>query len=459
MKTIFITITRGFIVRNILRSGVLKHLKESGCRIVIFIQAFGKDLPDSLRNEFNDEKVIMIGVPAPKINRLKNKIYRIFSRFSNLLFNNLSTWTYSQTGTLKNLKRPAYKAYLEKIAFTMLSRISFFKKIVRYLEEKFYIKDYEKYFDQYKPSLVFSTSIISKVDMHFMKTARRRGIKTISMPKGWDNTKFLYRFAPDKLIAQNNFLKERAVNDQKIKEENIIICGFPQFDWYRRKDIIISREDFFSLYKLDPDRRLIFFGSEGCWASNDDNIAKYLVELINKDAVVQPSSLLIRPHFSDVKNRRFDKFVNNKNVRVDDNFTISEFFHDNWDPGNDETKKFINAIYHCDIMITVASTLALDACCFNKPIITVAFNALFNPRTGKDVSALLYKTDHYQEVLKTNGVDIVYTNEELVKSINNYLIHPEYKNKERLDLLNKLCYKVDGKSSLRIANAILKEIN
>ena len=44
MKTVFIVITRGFIIRNILRSGVLDNLKRSGCRVVIFLQIMNKNL-------------------------------------------------------------------------------------------------------------------------------------------------------------------------------------------------------------------------------------------------------------------------------------------------------------------------------------------------------------------------------------------------------------------------------
>ena len=52
MKTVFIVITRGFIVRNILRSGILELLKKKGYRIVVFFQSFGRPFPQYLIDEF-----------------------------------------------------------------------------------------------------------------------------------------------------------------------------------------------------------------------------------------------------------------------------------------------------------------------------------------------------------------------------------------------------------------------
>ena len=58
MKTIFITITRGFIVKNVLRSGGLNELKKRGYRIVIFLAC--REVPEYIKDEFAGDQVILI---------------------------------------------------------------------------------------------------------------------------------------------------------------------------------------------------------------------------------------------------------------------------------------------------------------------------------------------------------------------------------------------------------------
>jgi len=85
MKTIFITITRGMVARNILRGGVLDILsQDKNLRIIILIPKIkGQEAPDYFLNEFARENV--------KIELLENKkmgkIERGFNYFiSKLVF-------------------------------------------------------------------------------------------------------------------------------------------------------------------------------------------------------------------------------------------------------------------------------------------------------------------------------------------------------------------------------------
>lgn len=463
MKTVFIVITRGFIIRNILRSGLLDILTNANIKIVIlFVDLKKVGFPESLRKEFERENVIIEVVTAEKKNTyIKQRLYNLFKSLSQYFVFSKSTWSYGQIGNEQKMNRNIAWAYLERAIFTVLSKFHFLKKIARFLEENFFFTPvYNKYFDTYQPDAVFSTSIIATHDMQFMKEAKHRGIKTISMPKGWDNiTKILYRVVPDYIIVQNEIMKAQAKEVQKVAHDNIFVTGFPQFDWYRRPEIILSRKEFFERLGLPEDRKFIFFGSEGTWAPDDKRVAQVLAEALPKDDVfVFPCSMLIRPHYSDVANPRFKDFQGLPFVKVDDNYNLSEFFIDNWNPTVEETKFFVNCMYHCDIMIMIASTLALDAMAFNKSTLGLAYNILHNPRTGEDISKKWYETDHMLAVLSTNAVDIVSSDKELIDMINMNLKNPERKHKERQALIDEVCYKIDGHSSQRVADVIFKAL-
>lgn len=453
-KTVFIVISRGFIARNILRSGVLERLKNAGLKTVIFFDNGGGDnIPEHLRKEFEDDLVCLEIVPP-----LKRKGYARFAKLTSLLVSSRSTWQHSQIGNARNLNRAFFWKYVERAFFGTASKLHFLKTLARFIERRFFANEvYAPYFEKYRPVLVFGASIQSLPDINIMKEAEKRGIPTVAMPKGWDNvTKLLYRFMPDILIVHNERMKKEAARIQRIPPSRFRVTGFPQFDWYKRRDILVSRDTFCERYGLDPNKKIIFFGSEGRWAPGDENIISLLVQWINTPGILaENAQLIVRPHFTDVKSGRLMRFKGLPNTVIDDNFSISDFFGDNWDPGVEETKLFTNLIYHCDVLITVASTLTLDGACFDKPLINVAFKALVHPKTGWDISPLLYAQDHYDWVFETNAVDYVTSETELLQSVNAYLENPTLKRAERMRLVRTMCYKVDGKSSERLAEVLI----
>jgi hypothetical protein len=64
-----------------------------------------------------------------------------------------------------------------------------------------------------------------------------------------------------------------------------------------------------------------------------------------------------------------------------------------------------------------------------------------------------------QNVLKTDGADIALSANELISFINKYIDNPNIKNLEREKIIEEQCYKLDGKSSYRVANYILAALN
>ncbi len=457
-KTIFIVISRGFIIRNILRSGVLDILVDHGMEVVLlFANVRGKEFPNEIRTEFSGRVTIEVLPSDTMGNNFKERLYRKFTQLVSFLVYSPSTWIYSKSGTQRQLQRSKFLPYIQRLIYTPLSKISVLKKLARWIEDHiFYDGTYAHLFDTYRPMVVFSTSIVSKHDIECMKEAKRRGIKTVSMCKGWDNiTKILLRTLPDLMIVQNEGLKNDMERVQNFPRNHIAVTGFPQFDWYKRTEIIIPRAEFFAQLGLPADRRLLFFGSEGAWAPDDDRIAETLAQWVNgSETLVRPCSLLVRPHFSDITNPRFNRFRGIPNVKLDDNYSFSDFFIDNWNPGVAETKFFVNCIYHSDMMIMVASTLALDAACLDKPVIGIGYNVLHRPN-GEDVSRDLYETDHYRAVVQTQAITMVYSDSELKSAVNNYLTNPTHNQAEREVLRKELCFRVDGNSSKRMAHNIM----
>lgn len=421
--------------------------------MVIFLNT--KKVPMYIKEEFGGESVEIAAVPDLTVGR----IHRRFIKFTHFLLWTKTTQRYFKYSR-HFVEKPRIVVALYLLAIRVFSPISFLKPLVRKVELLFKERDerVERWFDEYKPDLVFSTSITSKMDNIFMKAARRRGVKIVSMPKSWDTvTKMYYRFVPDYFLAQNNLLKDQLVKLQDFPEEKIFVTGFPQFDWYRRPDIIRSREEHLKKMGLDPNRAVVFFGSQGIWYDKDYLLAEKIYEWIKNDELAKPAQFLVRPHFSNVKSQLYAKYKNMPKASYDDSYRISDDFRDNWDPSVEETIDFVNTMYHADVIVIILSTLALDAACADKSVINILFGAKF--RKGKDIMPYMQYTNHYEWVFDTNATFKATNFEELKSYINLNLTNPDTKSKERTVLLEKLCYKVDGKSSERIVNAINNILN
>jgi hypothetical protein len=468
-KTIFITISRAFITRNILRSGALSLLKKRGHTIYVFFPA--PSIPEYLKNEFEDEQVKLIAL-NPQVNRW----HRIFSRCGHdylmLTYSTKKRAFYFRNnpnakefiGRANILRTLKILPYLRLFFLYVVSSIKLFKVLYRsiYASLPQSNSDVQHYFDTYKPDLVFSTSITSVLDILLMSEAKQRKIQTISMPKSWDvMMNGYFKFIPDYLLVPNEPSRYGAVHSQNIPAGKVHTVGMAQFDWYVKKDIIKSREEHFAHKGLDPKLPLIFFGCEGAMVSSDHKMAEQIYKWIINNELIKPCQLLARPHFTNADQNILRNLRNKKMVAVD-SYRITNFLADKWDPSTRETIDFVNSVFHCDIMINVASTLSLDAACLDKPVINIGFGCKYEgeDKNSKDITSnVFYDSDHYRWVLGTGGTRKVNSFAELKEQINTYLSDPKQESEGREALRRKLCYKIDGQSSARIVAVIDNVLN
>jgi len=434
----------------------LEGLKKQGHRIFVFLQC--DVIPEYISKEFSCEQVNLIPVPSKEMS--VGKSHRLFILFTHFLIDNGTTRVYFSYSR-HYLKRSVISIFLYQLALTLFGRLGFLKPVVRKIEFLFF-KEKKKFiidiFDKYDADLVFSTSITSCMDNIFMKEAHRRKIKTVTMTKSWDNaTKMYYRFVPDYFLVQNNIIKEKLIELQDVLEDRIFVVGFPQFDWYVKKDIIKPREEHLINKGLDPSLPVIFFGSQGIWYKEDYQIALIMHKWIMENKFVKPCQMIIRPHFTNVKNTPLLKLKGLPRVAYDDGYLTSDVFSDNWDPSIDEIIDFVNTMYHSDVVVVMLSTIALDAACFDKPIINTLFGGTY--RKEKDVTDKLANVVHYKWVFDTHGVTPVNNETDLLKAINMYLENPSINFEGRKKIKDYICNNPDGKSSEKIVSAINFIIN
>lgn len=434
-------------------------MKKAGYRMIIFVRC--KEIPEYLHKEFEGENVTL--VPIFYTDPERSFLYRLICKLAGYFFWNKTArrrCLYDMVHSLrqKPLMPPYFHLFLLRVISAVFGNIKALRLFVRWVSFRFVperVEEVAEYFDLYKPDLVFAASITAKSDTVFIKEACRRKITTVSMPKTWDTvTRTYYHVVPDYFLAQNKILIENLVDLQDFPRENIYLVGFSEFDWYARKDIIRSREEHLKKFGLDPNLPVLFFGSQGKWFPEDVKVAKLIYQWVKNDELVKPCQMLVRPHFLfSGKVDPFLWFKDKERVAYDNTYYYSEAFVGKWDPVTPTIVDFINTITHSDVLIIVLSTLALDGACADKPIINALFWSMFSGK--KDITPnMAFTSTHYEWIFSTNGTSVAMNPEELKSLINQYLENPSLKSKERLALREKLCYKVDGKSSERMVNAI-----
>ena len=360
-KTIFLTIERGMVARNLLHNDFYIRLKER-YNIVIFTP---------LNND--SRFIIEFGGNNIKIAKLikqkrKTKVEKKFTAIHKAIIYNPTVKIKSRYGlSLKHKQtrnfRKKIRNNFERIVFGLfLSKLKFLRDVLKKIDAWWtYENLYQDVFDNYQPVAVFISNISSDLEVNFLRVAKKNRVLSFGMTKSWDNfSKIGFREKVDHLIVWSEYMKDEAILFQNYKAENIKVVGIPQFDIYAGIKDKYARKDFINIYKLDKNKKIILFGQAGPLLSPDD---PYIVGVI-KDWIKRENKnyqVLIRPHFAHHGAREvFNNLVDNQTVFID-TLNNPSLFKDKWDFSKAFHLRLALSMRFCDVLITSITTLFLDA--------------------------------------------------------------------------------------------------
>ncbi|MBU0750272.1 CDP-glycerol glycerophosphotransferase family protein, partial [Patescibacteria group bacterium] len=252
-------------------------------------------------------------------------------------------------------------------------------------------------------------------------------------------------------------VKQYAISMHSYPEERIFISGLPQLDVYVTNNRIRTRDQFLSSLGIDPKALLIVYSAVGKLISyHEPEVIQYLSELIGSGGVVKDAHLLVRLHPAYPSDEGLLKELPNTTiirpgrVGVDDNPLRFDFEFD-----SEETTALMETLKWADVLIQSGSTMAIDAACFDTPIISLGFDGYIENEKLEFSNRRLLIKDHYQRILDTGGTKEVYTEKELISAIQEYIRHPEADKAGRARIVDEQCYRLDGKSGRRVGEYIL----
>lgn len=457
-ETLLMSVFDSNMVRNMLRTDVLRTLRESDAlaRIVLLVR---EDKVAEYTREFADDKVLVRAYPPNQPSRAE--LVAWFAARQIIHTKNVRAKIDELLDRAPGSPLVRFAKYAAALAIYYGSMIPIIDKLIRAAIIATYDgRAFERLMREFHPDIVFLPTIFGNNDVRLLKYCVTHGVPTVGMIKSWDNLlgKDSLLIWPDRLVVHNEIVAGYAHAMHAYPLHRIFISGIPQYDVFVREGFLPDRDAFFKHMGLDPEKRLILYSAMGGWISlHERSIVEMLADIVNNSGrLAYSSQLLVRLHPAYKSD---DQHLYNipgiKVVRP--GVPSSEWGAPRFDFEfrEEDTRELAATLRWSDVAINSGSTMTIDAACFDTPIINIAFDGReHEPKPERSARRLLEK-EHYLPIVQSGGVRIVGDEGDLVEELNAYLSDRGRDAEGRRRVVREQCYRMDGKSGARIASYIL----
>ena len=456
-QRVVVLIPRGEVIRNFVYSGALDEVAKRA-NLTLFSVSTNSDVDASLQERY--------GAPYPLDAYEERWAVRIQREILDVSHNR---WLWSRAAqersrlrdleavTLAQKSKRAAKKFISS-TFANRAGLRFLERVERASSRWLRTTtDYERLFKSLRPSLVFNGSHIhSRNAIQAVQAAQWLGIPTAAFIFSWDNLTSQGRVVLpyDYYLVWNESLKYQLLEMYDwIKPEKVCVTGTPQFDLHFREDTYLSRHDYCKQVGADPNRPLVLYTTGMAnHMPGEPEIVESIAGMLTSYPKKDRPQLLVRVYAKDLTGR-----FNDLRRQRDDILFADPIWEREWlTPKPEDSVALVNALRHCALGINVASTISLELCMFDKPVINVGYNPPSVPIS--DLSyADYYEFDHYKPVVESGAVQVAWSSEQLEELIKKSLSVPEGQQEQRKELIDKMFGQtLDGRSGERVAEALLK---
>jgi hypothetical protein len=316
---------------------------------------------------------------------------------------------------------------------------------------------YENTFRRLRPALIFNGSHVhSENAIQAIQAAQWLRIPTAAFIFSWDNLTSQGRIFPayDYYLVWNEDIKQQLLRIYpRISAEQVFVTGTPQFDFHFRQNSYWSRDQFCLKVGISPDRPIVLY-STGMpnHMPGEPQIVEGIADMLSEMTDLGRPQLLVRVYPKD-HSRRFEEL---KRRRHDIVFPDAQWVPQWLTPTESDNQMLTNTLRHADVGINVASTISLELCMFDRPVVNVAYD----PPGMKSIRvpyARYYEYDHYRTVVESGAVDVARTPEQMRSQLRQSLIDPTARQLQRRLLMQRMFGDtLDGRSSERVAGVLLE---
>ena len=449
MKTIFITIFQGVEAKNILRTGIYRRVvAEPDLRIVFFVRT--PERAAYYRKEFSNPRVIYEAIDY----RSREFWDRLLGFLKFHLIRTATTDLRRRMSAELSGRRISYRLGL--LLNRLLAR-PFWRRMARWLDRWFvHDRSFAAYFDTYQPDLIFLAHLFDDEEISLLREAKRRGIPTVGFVNSWDKltARCMMRLLPDQLLVYNDMVRQEALTHADMAEPNVHVVGIPQYDLYDNYRPT-PREAFMRRIGIDPKKRFILYAPMGeAFSTSDWDIIDLLHRWGSDGRLGQDIDFLVRFQPNDtVAEYEIRKRPWLHYDRPGTRFSATR--GTDWDMSQSEMRHLADTLFHTSLLVCYASSMSVDAAIFGKPVINIDFEIKPAERLIKSPTQF-YGMEHYQKALRTGGIRLVRSAEELAQWLRRYLDDSTLDRQGRARLVSEQCGVMDGNAGRRIARIILE---
>jgi hypothetical protein len=458
MKICFL-ISDGVGIRNYLYSDILHQLNMSGHELVIWHSLDDDVLFQAKRFNQNlnfSEISFSFYKEAIRPRFLRDCIAYSRLKLNSIIKDNptiLDNWLPKKSfkGKVSNFLAKLYGSTLDD--FNKINSVE--SKMRKFLRKSEAYSKYRIDLENIKPDILFCTHQREPNAGIAMLAASDLGIKTITSIFSWDNLpKGRLTMRSDYYLVWSEYMRNELLEYfPDIDHKQISIVGTPQFDFYKFFDLIKTKEEIGNEWGLDSTKSWICFSGDDFLTSPHDHLyLKDLAEALKNESKVQ---LIFRP--VPVESfERYQKVLNQySNIKVlppiwKKGKSWNKFF-----PYPEDISMLVNLTKHCETVINVGSTMALDFAQFDHPAIYVNYEV--EPNHPWSIHRV-YKFQHFRTFEDLDAVIWINSKDEIKSKVFQALNFPDKVAKDRLEWKNRILDQMQNKSSSTRIVEFLKNI-
>ena len=409
-QKILFLIPDGVGIRNYLYSAVIDHLKNA--EIV-----FWSPLPDAAFAEvkhLHNRDIVVKNLKLKPENSI-SRLLRESATYARLRFNTKMDVNPTLMGNWEKKNKSFKLTMLYKVAEVIgtwasgdYDRILMLESKSRQLSTRQVIEKCKADLRALKPSVVFITHQRVPGLIPVCIAAKELGIKVVTAVYSWDNLpKARMAVWADQYLVWSEHMKQELHHYYpEISQEQVIVTGTPQFEFYDNPKHTIARETFFNRFHLNDAKKIICFSGNDVRSSPDDpSYLRDLAQEILDNGLDAEWQILFRRcpvDFSD----RFDLVIS----QYSDLIKVADpLWHDNKlgfssvFPAWDDVALLASTAFYADVVLNVGSTMAFDFAMYNKPAIFINYDQQNQILKGWSVKNA-YQFQHFRSMLDKDAV-------------------------------------------------------
>jgi hypothetical protein len=263
----------------------------------------------------------------------------------------------------------------------------------------------------------------------------------IALVHSWDNLtcKGYLPARPDRLLVWNEIMANEARSLHDIPREKIDVVGGPQYELYRALAKTTNSVKFRERLDLSASARIITYATNNEWIHPDE---ENLIEILLRKVIegyFEDSLLVLRLHPTSPKSELYRKKYDDPDLPIRFDTGDSGFAASNTGKiGNVQSiKDFVALLQFSSVVINMASTITLDAICFDTPVICVGFN-VGTDEPQWNAAPVHYLTAHFKHVADSEAIYLPSDLDEFFKSVRDAIENPSKLEENRSNLRNMM---------------------